>query len=266
MKRLLVLLCTLLVLLTGCEDTDVGLVAEAGLDAIKAVTLSDEEVESLAVQAARHADMRNALATPENPYNRRLRRLVGEHLEEDGVRFNFKVYLTPQVNAFAMGDGTIRVYSGLMDMMNDGELRFVIGHEMGHVVKKHVLKKMRMAYASSAIRKGIASQNTIAGTIARSQLGGFAQLVINAQFSQQEEREADDYALTFLQDKGYNPADAVAALRKLASLGKDHSFLSSHPAPDERADRLAARLGSTQQERNRSQVSVANGAKRQIAL
>lgn len=245
MKRLLVLLCTSLVLLVGCEDTDVGLVAEAGLDAIKAVTLSDEEVESLAVQAARHADMRNTLATPENPYNRRLRRLVGEHLEEDGVRFNFKVYLTPQVNAFAMGDGTIRIYSGLMDMMNDGELRFVIGHEMGHVVKKHVLKKMRMAYASSAIRKGIASQNTIAGTIARSQLGGFAQLVINAQFSQQEEREADDYGLTFLQEKGYNPADAVAALRKLASLGKDHSFLSSHPAPEERAERLATRLAST---------------------
>ena len=32
-----------------------------------------------------------------------------------------------------MADGTIRVYSGLMDLMTDDELLFVIGHEMGHV-------------------------------------------------------------------------------------------------------------------------------------
>jgi putative metalloprotease len=35
------------------------------------------------------------------------------------------------VNAFATADGTIRIYSGLMEMMTDDELIFVIGHEIG---------------------------------------------------------------------------------------------------------------------------------------
>ena len=151
-------------------------------------------------------------------------------------------YMSPEVNAFAMADGSIRIYGGLMDMLTDGELRFVIGHEMGHVMKRHIREKIRLAYAASAVRKGVASQNNAAGEIARSVFGGFAESLINAQFSQLEEKEADDYGLLFLKKKDFEPRDAVSALKKLAGLGKGHSFLSSHPDPDKRAERLQAQL------------------------
>lgn len=49
------------------------------------------------------------------------------------------------------------IYSGLMDMMGDAELIFVIGHEMGYVIKKNVKKKIIIAYAGRAVRKVIAS-------------------------------------------------------------------------------------------------------------
>ena len=137
-----------------------------------------------------------------------------------------------------MADGTIRLYSGLMEMMDDGELRFVLGHEMGHVVRNHIRKKLQLAYAASALRKGIASQAGTAGALAASQLGGFTELLVNAQFSQQEEREADDYGAGFLERQGYDRKPAISALRKLAPLGNNHSFLASHPAPGVRADRL----------------------------
>ena len=238
MKQIVILLLACLLGLAGCENTDVQLVAEAGLDAVKAITLSDEDVQSLAAQSAEYADSKNRIAPEASKYAKRLYALVGDHLEEDGFLFNYKVYISAEINAFAMADGTIRIYSGLMDMMDDGELRFVIGHEMGHVVKEHIRKKMQLALAGSALRKGIASQNNIAGDLARSQLGGFVEVLVNAQFSQQEERDADDYGLTFLQNKGYDPAGAVSALRKLTTLGNDHSFLSSHPDPGKRPDRL----------------------------
>ena len=147
------------------------------------------------------------------------------------------------VNAFAMADGTIRLYSGLMQMMNDQELLFVIGHEMGHVARQHIRKKMVLAYAASAIRKGVAAQQDgRAGELARSAVGDFVQKLLNAQFSQQEEREADDYGLDFMQSRGLNGESAVTALHKLATLGKNHHFLSSHPAPEKRAKRLRDRL------------------------
>ena len=97
-----------------------------------------------------------------------------------------------------MADGTIRIYAGLMDLLDDGELLFVVGHEMGHMAKEHIRKKIRLAYAASAVRKGIASQGGAAGDVAGSLLGGLAEALLNAQFSQLEEKEADDAGLAFL--------------------------------------------------------------------
>jgi putative metalloprotease len=231
-----------IVFLIGCEDTDLRTAADAGMDAIKALTLSDTELLEIASQSAAYSDKKHTLATPDNRYAKRLALLVDQNLREDGVKFNYGVYISPEVNAFAMANGTIRIYSGLMDMLEDGELRFVIGHEMGHVMKQHIRKKIRLAYAASAVRKGIASQNNTAGDIARSVFGELAESLLNAQFSQLEEKEADDYGFAFLRDEQFDPQDAVSALRKIAKLGKAHSFLSSHPDPDKRAERLAAQL------------------------
>ena len=244
MKYGIIVLISCVLFFTGCEDTNLELAAEAGLDVIKAATLSDEEVRMMAVQASRASDARHRIASEKSDYGKRLRRLVGHTYTDEGYTFNFKVYLSSQVNAFAMADGTIRIYSGLMDMMDDDELRFVVGHEMGHVVKKHIKKKIMLAYAASAVRKGVASQENLAGDIARSGLGGLLQALLNAQFSQEEERQADDYGLVYLKKNKRNTGSAVSALKKLATLGNDHSFLSSHPAPGARAKRLQAQVDS----------------------
>lgn len=239
----LVIFCCL-VLLPACEDTNLQLATQAGIDAIKAATLSDEQVKQLAFHAAAQSDKKHQVAPDTHLHAKRLHRLVGRTFSSDGYTFNFKVYLSRQVNAFAMADGTIRIYSGLMEMMDDTELLFVVGHEMGHVVKKHIKKKIMLAYAASAIRKGVASQGNIAGQIAASSLGGLIQMLLNAQFSQEEERQADDYGIWYLKQNGHNISAAVSALNKLATLGKNHSFLSSHPAPEERAKRLQEQVNT----------------------
>jgi putative metalloprotease len=228
--------------LSGCENTDLQLAAEAGVDAIKAVTLTDESVAELSRQSAEYMDSQQTIPAADSSYARRLHALVGDHYEQEGFTFNYKVYLKDEVNAFAMADDTIRLYSGLMDLLDDGELLFVIGHEMGHIVKQHTRNKLRLAYAARAVRKGIASQNGTAGDLARSQLGGLAEMLTGAQFSQLEEKVADDFALSFLKGNGYAPEKAVSALNKLASLGADHSFLSSHPEPAARAERIELQI------------------------
>lgn len=228
--------------LSGCENTDIQLAAEAGVDAYKAITLSDQAVAELSAKSSTVMDNQHGIAPAGNPYAKRLRSLVGDLRELDGYTFNYKVYLQDEVNAFAMADGTIRIYSGLMDLLGDGELRFVIGHEMGHIVKQHTRKQLRLAYAASAVRKGIAAQEGGAADIARSQLGGLVERLMGAQFSQLEEKVADDYGLAFLKSKGYAPEDAVSGLKKLASLGSGHSFLSSHPDPGLRAERISRQI------------------------
>jgi len=241
-KFIFLILVFLILCLTGCEGSDISLVKEASVDAVKAITLSDEAVQIMAKKSSAYADSQHRVASPDNDYAKRLKRLVGDNHQESGVNFNYKIYLVKEVNAFAMADGTIRIYSGLMDMLNDDELRFVIGHEMGHIVMKHIHKKLQLAYGSSAARKAIASIDGLAGDIARSQLGGFVQSLMGAQFSQFEEKEADDYGLRFMKNQGYDIESAVSALKKIAKLGNDHSFLSSHPEPGKRAERLKLQI------------------------
>jgi putative metalloprotease len=237
-KALLTIVAMIALVTAGCEDTDMGLAIEAGRDAVQAVSLSDAEVHRLAVAVARRSDQRHSVAPADHPQARRLARLVGRTGALGGDTFNFKVYLDPTVNAFAMADGTIRIYSGLMEILDDRELLFVIGHEMGHVTARHIKRKIRLAYAGRAVRKAIASQQNEAGRIARSGIGALAEALVNAQFSQKEERTADDYGVRYLQSRGYDKQPAITALTKLAAPDSRHHFLSSHPAPQTRVARL----------------------------
>ena len=230
-------------MLSSCEDTNVLVMTDAASDALKAITLSDADVRNLAQRAAHESDNSHQLAATGSSYDKRLRGLLVNCSERDGYNLNFKVYLTEEVNAFAMADGTVRVYSGLMDLMSDEELLFVVGHEIGHVVKKHSRQKVVMAYASSALRKGLASQNNEIGQVARSIVGAFAHQLTNAQFSQHEERQADQYGVRFLEVEGYDAGAAVTALDKLAGLASQHTFLSSHPDPGRRAEHLQQHEG-----------------------
>ena len=222
-------------LLVSCEDTKVSVMTEAATDAVTAITLSDADVRDLAQRAVHASDSKYHVAPPGNPYDERLRRIIADHYQRDGYAFNFKVYLTREINAFAMADGSIRVFSGLMDLMDDKELLFVIGHEMGHVVQNHSRKQVVLFYATSALRKGLASQESEIGQIATSVLGSFAEQLTHAQFSQHEERQADQYGAAFLKAEGHGIAPAVSALEELAALARQHTFLSSHPDPAARA-------------------------------
>ncbi|WKB54501.1 M48 family metalloprotease [Eleftheria terrae] len=217
----------------------------AAKDAAKAATLSDEEVRAYAAQMAVLSDAENRVAPPKDKYAKRLAALTADMGEEGGLKLNYKVYLTEEVNAFAMADGTIRVYSGLMEAMSDDEVRYVIGHEIGHVQSGHSRKRMQTALATSAAQQAAASSGGKVGTIAQSELGNLMGQVVRAQHSQGNEKEADDYALQFMKRHKFDQMAAVAALEKLDKMfggGAKTDWLSTHPAPKERAERLRKQL------------------------
>ncbi len=224
----------------GGGGKDNAMAVSAGRDALRGLTLSDAEIAELGAQAAAAFDAQHRIAPANHAHAQRLARLVAAHGNEDGLALNFKVYLDDTINAFALPDGSIRFYSGLLDLMTDDELSFVIGHEIGHVKEGHTKGRFRTAYLAQAARKGVASQSNVAGAIAGSELGGLVEELIKAGYSRGNESEADEYGLEFLRRHGKDPAAAVAALNRLA----DHSgergadAFASHPEPGKRATRL----------------------------
>ncbi len=238
--RSTVLVSLLSICMTGCETIDSQLASSAAMDALQAATLTNDQIRTLSKQAVEAQDKENQLAPAGNAYQQRLQHLVADHQTENGVPLHFQVYLKNEMNAFALADGSVRVYSGLMDKLTDDELLFVIGHEVGHVIRGHSKKAAQVTYSVSAARKGVAALGGVPGQIAQSAIGEFSQAIISAQFSQVEEKQADDYGLSFLQRNGRNPQAAVSALQKLGNEGG--GLLSSHPNPQDRAARIAGSL------------------------
>ena len=228
-------------LLAGCKLDPSGAL-DAGGDLFKAATLSPAEVKELGKATADALDAENRVAGSGSKYAKRLNKLVAGMHNEAGLQLNYKVYLTSDVNAIAIPDGSIRIYSGLMDMMDDDELFFVIGHEIGHVADGDRTDKLRMAYAASGVRKAADSAGGIASALSRSELGDLGEKLINAQFSQSQETDADAYGLKLMKKYGKKQMGAVTALRKLATPGRAPSMFDSHPDPDKRADAIEKML------------------------
>ena len=128
---------------------------QATVDVLKAADLSDDEVQRMAAQYVRYCDAQNRVAPAGDPYAERLARLTGRYVAVNGIPLNFKVYKTSAVNAFATADGSIRVFSGLMDRLGDDELMAIVGHEMGHVRNHDTIGAMRKAYLASAARNAL---------------------------------------------------------------------------------------------------------------
>jgi metalloprotease len=219
-----------------------GKVVSAGKDAVKAETISDADLKQNFDEIAAENDRNNPVATAKDPYGKRLAALSKGLATHDGLNLDIKAYLVKDVNAFAMGNGTIRVFAGLMDQFTDDEIRYVIGHEIGHVKAGHSKKRMQAALRASALQKGAGAAGGTVGRIASSKLGDLFNKVVVAQHSQSNEKEADDYAMNFLKTKGYAPMAAVTALEKLAAMDGNKKdplqFLATHPSPGLRAKRM----------------------------
>jgi metalloprotease len=218
----------------------------AGKDIAEAESISDAELKQYFDQVSVETDAQNPVAGPKDPYGKRLATLAKGLNNHDGLNLDIKAYLVKDVNAFAMGNGTVRIFAGLMDKFTDDEIRYVIGHEIGHVKAGHSKKRMQTALRASALQKGAGAAGGTVGRIASGELGDLFKKVVVAQHSQKNENEADDYAMNFMKTKGYQPVAAATALEKLAAMDGDKKnplqFLSTHPSPGARAKRMRTQL------------------------
>ena len=133
----------------GGKSINLDKATQAVSKVAKAVTLSDADIYNLCHESVEWMDKHNEVAKDNSEYAKRLARLTKGFKEVNGMPLNFKVYLVTDINAFASGDGSVRVFSSLMDIMDDDELMGVIGHELGHVANTDVKDAMKQAYMTA---------------------------------------------------------------------------------------------------------------------
>lgn len=233
--------------MVGCQSVDTALLTQSGIQAFQAVSLNNDQIKGLSDQSCQQIDNKAKIAPADSKYSQRLAKIataLGDNINDTST--NYKVYLIKDVNAWAMANGCIRVYSGLMDMMTDNEIEGVLGHEMGHVALGHTRKAMQIALAAAATRTATRSMGGTIASLSQSQLGDLAEKLINAQFSQTQEKQADDYSFDFLKKRGISPYGLVTGFEKLKTLDDRHqiSLFNSHPASEARAQHIRDRIAA----------------------
>lgn len=250
MKSIKWLLATVVVagIYTGQAQIKIGDKALGAIqNGMSSFSFSDADAAALAAEGIKKLDSANTIAGAKDGYTLRLNRVFGKHSNENGLALNYKVYLTKDINAFACADGSVRVYSGLMDIMDDNQLLAVIGHEIGHVANHDSRDAMKAAYRNAAITGAIGSASSKAAAITDGQAGQIGQALLQSKYSRKQETEADTFSYDFMKSNGYDVNAVESAFNILASMseGADSNFISqmmsSHPDSKARAEKARKR-------------------------
>lgn len=268
MKKLAILGAMAVIMMASCTSlkvVDPNSAVNAGAAVVQALTISDSEISQLCSQYMVETDGQNTILPADNSYTQRLNRIMARFHNIDGMNINYKVYQSNTVNAFASGDGSVRVYSGLMDAMNDDELFAVIGHELGHLKNKDVRDAYRTAYLIVAARYGIGAFNQTAGAIATGFLGDLGQELASNAYSRKQEYEADEAAFQFCITNGVDPFAMYHALNVLISLNGNSGtqstvaqMFATHPDSQKRAARIKEMAEAAGYKLNSTQTTGTN--------
>lgn len=185
---------------------------------------------------------------------------------------DIRVYVVrvPDFNASMMPNGTMQVWTGLLlRAQNEAQLAYVIGHEIGHFLRRHTLKRFRDIRTKT---DALVFVQLAVGAAGYGYVGDIAQLLTLASifaYGRDQERESDDVGFRRMVEGGYDPHEAAKIWQALIA-ERDASdepdriiFFASHPSTEERVEtlnRLAAEVardktqGATGQERYRAAI------------
>ena len=161
---------------------------------------------------------------------------------------------TETINAFALPGGQIFITRALFDQLRDpGELAGVLGHEIGHVVGRHSAEQI----AKARLTEGLTGAAVIAAydpnnpsSAQTAQMAVLVGQMINLKYGREDELESDFLGVCFMNDAGYDPnlmINVMEVLRSAGGGGGQPEFLSTHPDPGNRIERIQGAIQNIDQ-------------------
>lgn len=160
-----------------------------------------------------------------------------------GLPWKFIILDTDGVNAFAAPGGYIHITRGLLGLIkNEAQLAGALGHEITHVTDKHTVNAIKRNKAVSMGAGQVRAQ-----FVAKLADKAFEN-IFNGQFSQEDERAADEGGARLANKVGYAPVGLVEVLKAIdaRNSGSDarNGWFASHPATQNRIAALEKQIAS----------------------
>lgn len=227
-------------LFMGCSLNTVGRVGNSLLEAASDVNIFTDAEELQFGQAfiAQHEQQVKLYTDPVvTNYINDLGQSLVRYSKRNNISYTFKVVDTKGVNAYAVPGGFIYVHLDLIRASKtESELAAVIGHEIGHIVGRHSMKRLTQVYGIEILKQLILDEDdsTLKKLVTEVLAAGLL-----FRYSRDHERESDFYGVQNVYDAGINPEGAAVFFETLRAMrGRDPSaiekFLSTHPVPSER--------------------------------
>lgn len=176
--------------------------------------------------------------------------LISEGYQElvDGFDWEFNLLQSEQVNAWCMPGGKVAFYTGIMPITQDETgIAVVMGHEIAHAVASHSRERMSNGMAinmgMTAFSTALGQNPTMMEQIFLQSVGVGSELGMLS-FSRKHELEADEMGLIFMAMAGYDPREAPIFWERMSAAGGESppEFLSTHPGPNRRIEKLNANM------------------------
>jgi predicted Zn-dependent protease len=207
------------------------------------VGISQEEEITIGRQIAGNLLGASALVKDQSlqSYVNNVGRWVASQSERPDLAWHFGVIESSDVNAFAAPGGYIFLTRGLYSLLqNEAELAGVLGHEIGHVIRKHHLKILQQSSLVDLGGKLISKR--IGGNDKVQKLIGNGAEIVARSLDKDAEFEADRIAVVLAARAGYDAFAFPEVLQQIGHFSKDDGSVAllfkTHPHPDDRLEKL----------------------------
>ncbi|MBE9122794.1 M48 family metalloprotease [Tychonema sp. LEGE 07199] len=171
----------------------------------------------------------------------------GSDAKKAGYPFQFYLLRDPKtVNAFALPGGPVFITAGLLRRLNsEAQLAGVLGHEAGHVIGRHAAEHLAKQQLGRSLvtAVGVAASDERGGGQQAALIAQAVNQVVSLRYGRSDELESDRLGFRFMTEAGYDPRGIVELMQILGAARNGEAapeFLSSHPNPENRVQKLQA--------------------------
>lgn len=180
---------------------------------------TDMAANKVSEKIANFMDNNNSVAEADNEYFQRLQSiLTSGYTSVDGMELNYKVYLNDEANILSLPDGNIRIYSGMMDILEDDELLGVISNQIGHIANKDTRNALLNVATEDNANKAAGNQLEKMLSFSGDKLGSIINELIQVPYTDEQNKAADQYACELMKKNGTSVSALKSALNKFAEL------------------------------------------------